>query len=133
VDGDHIGEFGGALVHIVLGTTVLVLGVLRLALRFIRGAPDPHDDKPRIINWLGAATHAALYVFIFAMPITGLLAWIGSWEDVAEIHEIGRLILIPLIGLHVLGALAEHFVFRNDGLLRMLNPDSDVLTRCPDR
>jgi cytochrome b561 len=122
VDGDRMDEFGGALVHILVGTTVLVLGIFRLALRFIRGAPEPHDDKPWILNWVGSGTHAALYVFIFALPVTGLLAWIGSWEEIAEIHEIGRLILIPLIGFHILGALAEHFVFRNDGLMRMLRP-----------
>ncbi len=54
--------------------------------------------------------------------MTGLAGWATNSETFAEFHEIGRLILIPLIGLHVLGALAEHFVFRNDTLVRMLRP-----------
>jgi hypothetical protein len=34
--------------------------------------------------------------------------------------EIGR--RLPLIGVHALGALTEHFIFRNDSLIRMLVP-----------
>jgi cytochrome b561 len=122
LDGADAVPEGGALVHIVVGTTVLVLAAVRLAVRFIRGAPPAHADNPPLVIWVGYATHFALYVMIFAMPITGLAAWFAGAPVVAEVHEIGRLVLIALIGLHVLGALAEHFVFRNDGLLRMLRP-----------
>jgi cytochrome b561 len=114
----------GATLHIAVGVTVLVLAIIRLAIRLTRGAPAAHDDKPAIVNWLGYATHFLLYGFIFAMPLTGALAWFFGIELSAEIHEIGRLILIPTIGLHVLGALAEHFVFKNDSLMRMLRPSS---------
>ena len=56
------------------------------------------------------------------MPLTGAVAWFGGFEISAEIHELGRLILIPLILLHIAGGLAEHFVFRNDTLMRMVRP-----------
>lgn len=124
IDGEPIDEMGGATIHIAVGVTVLVLAIIRLAIRLTRGAPAAHDDKPAIINWLGYATHFLLYGFIFAMPLTGALAWFLGIELSAEIHETGRLILIPTIGLHVLGALAEHFVFKNDTLIRMLRPSS---------
>ena len=124
IDGEPIDEMGGATIHIAVGVTVLVLAIIRLAIRLTRGAPAAHDDKPAIINWLGYATHFLLYGFIFAMPLTGALAWFLGIELSAEIHETGRLILIPTIGLHVLGALAEHFVFKNDALIRMLRPSS---------
>lgn len=122
MDGDPISEMAGATIHIVVGLTILVLAVIRLAIRVTRGAPPPHDDKPAIINWIGYATHLLLYGFIFAMPLTGAIAWFFGVEMSAEIHEIGRLVLIPAIGFHVLGALAEHFVFRNNSLMRMLRP-----------
>lgn len=122
LDGEAIGEMSGAVVHIAVGVTILLLAVIRLAIRLFRGAPPVHDDKPAIINWIGFATHVLLYGFIFAMPITGAIAWFFAVEASAEIHEIGRLILIPAIGFHVLGALAEHFVFKNDSLTRMLRP-----------
>jgi len=119
---DGGGLAGGALVHMVLGSTVLLLALVRVAIRLRRGAPPPHDDKARLLAWAGQATHLALYGMIFAMPLSGLLAWFATSESLAEIHEIGRLVLIGLIGIHVLGALAEHFVFRNDSLLRMFRP-----------
>lgn len=122
VDGDKTDAFAGAAVHIAVGLTVLTLAVARIALRLYRGAPPAHRDKPTILIWIGYATHLLLYVFIVAMPVTGAIAWFGMSEGSAEIHEIGRLILIPLIGLHALGAFAEHFVFRNDALMRMLRP-----------
>jgi cytochrome b561 len=123
IDGDRIDEMGAALLHIGVGSTVLLLAVVRLAVRVTRGAPPGHRDNPAILNWLGRANHMALYGFIFAMPITGALAWFAGIELSAKLHELGRLVLIPLIGLHVLGALVEHFVLRNDSLIRMLKPD----------
>jgi cytochrome b561 len=122
MDGDPVETIGGALVHVGVGVTILLLAVIRLGVRLKRGAPPAHDDKPAIINWLGYGTHFLLYGFIFAMPLTGAIAWFGGIEVSAEIHEFGRLVLIPLIGLHILGGLTEHFVFRNDTLMRMLKP-----------
>ena len=122
LDGESTDEMLGALVHVGVGVTILTLAFVRLAIRLRRGAPPAHDDKPAILKWIGYATHVLLYGFIFAMPLTGALAWFFGVELSAEIHEVGRLVLIPVIGLHVLGALAEHFVFKNDSLMRMLVP-----------
>ncbi len=127
MDGAVPDDMVGALVHAGVGIAVLVLAVLRLTLRLTRGAPGAHDDKPAIFNWLGLVTHWLLYGFIFLMPVTGALAWFAGIEFSAELHELGRLVLIPAIGFHVLGALAEHFVFRNNSLSRMLKPDGRIL------
>lgn len=123
LDGDTTDAMAGAVVHVLVGMSVLVLSLVRVSVRLARGAPAAHEGKPAILNWIGNAVHLCLYGFIFAMPTTGAIAWFGGVEWSAELHEIGRLILIPLIGFHVLGALAEHFVFQNDGLTRMLRPD----------
>ncbi len=123
LNGTAVPEAGGAWIHVAVGLTVLVLAVLRLGIRVQRGVPEVHEDKPAILNWIGVLTHYLLYAFIFIMPISGALAWFLGIEMSAEIHEIGRFVLLPAIGLHVLGALAEHFVFRNNSLLRMLRMD----------
>ena len=117
-----LGLSGGAFVHVVAGSTVLLLAIVRILVRFRRGVPGAHAGKPMFVTWIGEATHIALYVMIFAMPLTGLIAWLFAIEGIAALHEIGRLLFIPIIGLHVVGALAEHFVFRNDGLMRMFRP-----------
>ena len=112
----------GALVHVVAGSLVLLLAFVRVFIRLRRGAPPPHKGKPAFLTWVGEATHLALYAMIFAMPLTGLAAWLFGAEGIGALHEIGRLAFIPIIGLHVIGALAEHFVFKNDGLMRMFRP-----------
>jgi cytochrome b561 len=119
IEGGGERATGGALFHIVVGSAVLVLAVIRLAVRQVRGVPPPHDNPP-IVNWAAHLTHVALYVMIFAMPLTGLVAWFGASETSATFHEIGRLILIGLIGLHVLGALVEQFGLRRSVFARIV-------------
>lgn len=123
--GSAMDDATGAVIHMVAGIAVLALAIVRLSIRLVRGAPLAHDDKHPILNWLGYATHILLYGFIFLMPLTGAIAWFFGVELSAELHEIGRLILVPAIAFHVLGALAEHFVFRNDSLKRMLKATAD--------
>jgi cytochrome b561 len=122
MDGEVSGAIGGALVHAGVGITILVLAIVRVGIRLTRGVPPVHWDKPAVLVWIGYATHMLLYGFIFGMPLTGAVAWFFGVEASAEIHEIGRLVLIPTIGLHAIGALAEHFVFKNNSLIRMLRP-----------
>lgn len=115
----------GALVHMVFGIAVLVLALLRLAIRLRRGTPELDREMPAALRHLAKLVHVLLYSFIIGVPVTGLIAWFGFAEWSAEIHELGRLLLIPAIGLHVLGALAEHFVYRNDSLKRMFKATAD--------
>ena len=122
-DGKQTDDEIESALHIVVGLTIFTLAVVRLAVRMWRGAPEGHSTNPWIVNFAGHAAHLLLYGFLFAMPLTGAIAWFTGLELSAELHELGRLILIPLILLHALGALAEHFVFRTDSLKRMLRAD----------
>lgn len=124
-DGEPIGEdVAWAYLHIAVGVSVLLLSIVRVWVRLTRGAPPAHHDKPAPLIWIAHATHVLLYGFIFFMPLTGAIAWFGLQDWSAEAHEIGQTLLIPLILLHVTGALGEHFVFRNDTLARMLRSGS---------
>ena len=68
--------------HKSIGLTVLGLAVLRLLWRFAN-PPPPMPQSYAPLERLGAhAAHVALYVLIFALPITG---WIhdSAWEGAA--------------------------------------------------
>ncbi len=126
MNGTVSADGAWATLHIGVGLCVLVLATLRLGLRLTRGAPPPPMGNPAIVTWAGILAHLALYLLMFAMPLTGAIAWFGHREIAAELHELGRLLLIPLIGLHVLGALAEHFVFGQNTLLRMFRTEANL-------
>ncbi len=123
VDGKQIDGELGATLHVVVGLTILGLAIVRLFIRIRRGAPEAHATNPRLVNLVGSLAHWLLYGFIFLMPLTGAVAWFTGLELSAELHELGRLVLIPLIGAHVLGALAEHYVFKTNSLRRMLKAE----------
>jgi len=122
-DGRQGEDEIGAALHIIVGLTIFALALLRLGVRMWRGAPEPHSTNPWLVNFAGHAAHVLLYAFLFAMPLTGAVAWFTGLELSAELHELGRLILIPLILLHALGALAEHYVFKTNSLIRMLKAE----------
>lgn len=107
--------------HIVLGSTVLAAAVLRLIDRFlIHGRPPHADGDPTWAVWLAKVTHALIYTVLILMPILGLAAWFTGNDTLAGYHTFLWTPLLVLIGVHISGALAQHFVFRSDALRRMV-------------
>lgn len=106
--------------HIVAGAAILVVAALRLAGRLAHGRPAYPDNDPAWATWLAKATHLLLYAILLAMPVLGLAAWLTESQTIAGLHTALWIPLVALIGLHVAGALMQHFVFRTDVLRRML-------------
>jgi cytochrome b561 len=128
--------------HKSVGITILMLAVVRLVWRLVNPTPPlPTTLKP-YERLLANFTHAALYLLIFAMPITG---WImtsargfpASWfnlfqlpdlvaknralyETMQETHEALAWTLGAVASLHLLAALKHHFVLKDTVLRRML-------------
>ena len=109
--------------HVAFGVAVFALALLRVALRVRRGAPPPPQDEHPALRMAARATHFALYALILLMPVTGGLAWFGGIEAMAGVHGVGKAAILVLVGLHVLGALYQHFYLRTDVLRRMLRPE----------
>ncbi|MDE0174472.1 MAG: cytochrome b/b6 domain-containing protein [Defluviicoccus sp.] len=109
--------------HVAFGIAVFALALMRVALRVRRGAPPPPQDEHPALRMAARATHFALYALILLMPATGGLAWFGGIEAMAELHGAGKAAILVLVGLHVLGALYQHFYLRTDVLRRMLRPE----------
>lgn len=124
LSGATLPESAGAAFHAVVGITILVLAIVRVLIRSGRGVPPPHKDNHPLVNGLSHATHMLLYGFLFFMPITGALAWFTGVELAGVLHELGRLVLIPAILLHLGGALFEEIVLNQRVIRRMVRTKS---------
>lgn len=113
----------GANMHAAIGATILVLALIRLYLRFTRGAPPVPKENPAPLRFVAKATHVLLYALIIGLPLGGAAAWFFGVAPAAGVHSLGTKVLFFVAILHVLGALYEHFVAHTDVLKRMLRPE----------
>ncbi len=60
-------------IHMILGLLVLVLLIVRLVVRLTTRHPDWATAGNRFLDLMGALTHWGLYIFTFAITITGLI------------------------------------------------------------
>lgn len=127
--------------HFMLGLSVLAFLAVRLVARLAGPNPPIAPPPPRWQRAFAGLAHAALYLFMLAMPLLGWLALsadgkaisffglpvpplVGPDEALAErmeeLHELGGTIGYFLVGLHAAAALAHHYLFRDNTLTRML-------------
>ncbi|RPE80983.1 cytochrome b [Vulcaniibacterium tengchongense] len=129
--------------HKSLGLSVLALAALRLAWRAYAGAPRPVPGTPRWQARAASATHALLYLLVFAVPLSGWaydsvsglrpLRWFGLFKVpklaapsqelqplVRDAHEWLFWILIALVAVHAAAAFYHHLFQRDATLARML-------------
>lgn len=130
--------------HKSIGLTILALAVLRLLWRFGSRHPPLPEDIPGWERGTARATHIALYVLLFAMPLSGWLFDSASslrplyWWGVlrmpnltggpdATLKVIGYSLHVTLFWtlftvtvLHVGAAVKHHFIDRDKVLLNML-------------
>ena len=127
--------------HFMLGLTVLLLLLPRIATRLLGQTPPILPEPPASQQMLAKIAHLALYLFMLIMPVLGwlLLSAAGkpipffglhlpaliaenkeSADFIKEIHETIGEIGYFLIGLHVLAALFHHFKQHDNTLTRML-------------
>jgi cytochrome b561 len=128
--------------HKSVGITILALVILRLAWRAVNEHPAlPGNLKP-YERTLARLTHLALYVLLFAMPLTGWtmssargfpVSWFGFftlpdlvpksrplYDALVMTHQTLAWFLFAVVALHVAAALKHHFVHKDDVLRRML-------------
>ena len=128
--------------HKSVGITILGLVILRLAWRWLNEHPPLPENLKRYEQVLARVTHVALYVLLFAMPLSGWMmssargfpvSWFGFfqlpdlvprsrqlYEAFLVTHQTLAWTLFVVIGLHIAGALKHHFVHKDDVLRRML-------------
>jgi len=118
-------EGGGAvgfLPHAALGMAVFVLVLLRIVIRFTRGAPAapgvPGSWQVKAAEW----GHRVLYLLMLAVPLGGMSIWIGGMDN-GEIHGFFATVLMVVAGGHAVVALIHHYVLKDGLIRRMMKPE----------
>ena len=126
VKGKEIGSgtLLSANIHVVVGISILVLAILRVIFRMVRGVPDAPAGQSGPKMWIAAATQVFLYLILFVMPITGAMAWFLGYASMAEIHAYAKPLIILAVIVHFAGALMQHYVAKTDVLVRMMKPEA---------
>ncbi|MGQ0701115.1 MAG: cytochrome b [Panacagrimonas sp.] len=128
--------------HKWIGITILMLACLRAAWRVTHPAPPANPAHPLWQRRAASAAHLALYVLMFAIPLSGwtyssasgypvkyfgvipLPDLVAKSKELAgilkEVHELLGWALVLVLAAHVAGALQHHFLHRDDTLARML-------------
>lgn len=128
--------------HKWLGVTLFALAALRLLWRLSHAAPPLPASMPVWQRHVAEFTHYALYVLLFAIPLTGYsyslaagfpVVYLGVlplpvWMDpnpalkpvLKAVHFWLNMGMAALVFAHAGAALKHHFIDRDDVLKRML-------------
>ncbi|MBI5007743.1 MAG: cytochrome b [Nitrosomonadales bacterium] len=128
--------------HKWIGVTVFMLAVIRVYWRATHRPPAMPDSMANWEKFAAHATHYALYVLIFIIPLSGWLmssakgfqtVWFGVLplpdllnkdkelgDMLLEVHKMLNFLLFGLVLGHVGAALKHHFIERDDILARMV-------------
>jgi cytochrome b561 len=121
------------IAHIILGTIVLLLTVLRIVWWAVADKhPKPPANQPRWQQWIASAVHIALYALLLLMASSGITTLIlsgalpmilggGAIPDLSALipsvaHGAMSKVLLALFVVHV-GAALHHQLIRRDHLL----------------
>lgn len=126
-------------IHRLLGLTLALLVLARLALRVANRTPD--HDTPLLLKLASQASQGAMYLLLVGLPVIGLMQTSAARahptlfgviplpvltahdrdlaDSLGEWHERGAWVLIALIGLHAAAALWHHYGRKDDVLTRM--------------
>ena len=113
-------DISSANIHAYVGIAVLVLTIIRLAVRLSSGTPEAPSGQPALLHYIARVTHVLLYVLIFAMPLSGMAAYYFGIDTAGFVHGGPiKMLLWVVVVMHIFGALIQHFYFRSDVLRRM--------------
>ncbi len=134
-------SLGLIALHKSLGMTVLLLAIIRLAVRMLSDQPAYPSTMTTWQKRAASGTHGALYGLLFALPLSGWLgssasAYSVSWfnlfsfpdfvkpDDTLKdfffaIHEWSWRLLCLLVVIHVAAALKHQFFNKNGVLTQM--------------
>ncbi|WP_345814195.1 cytochrome b/b6 domain-containing protein [Paraburkholderia sp. PREW-6R] len=129
-------------IHKPLGITILVLALIRLVVRFVRGSPPLPASMPEPMKLAAYLSHIAFYILMIALPLLGwgmlsaadypvvvfgvhLPSFLphsnGLHTLLWNAHRTLALCFFALIVLHLAAALL-HALVRRDGVFEAMAP-----------
>lgn len=129
------------MVHISCGSAILILMVARLLVRLKRPAPPITPKPSAMMTGFAHLGHLAIYLLFIALPVIGLVMMYyraRPWfpfgiampyapeadfdlvDTLKGYHALLANLGYWLIGLHAAAALAHHYFWRDNTLLRMM-------------
>ncbi|KAF0676891.1 cytochrome b [Profundibacterium mesophilum] len=114
---------GTAIVHALIGSSILIAMIARLVLRRRHAVPPPPDTEPEMIQKISRGTHYAFYVILIGMPLAGMLAVLTGSQLIAAVHGWTSLLLLLLIAAHFAGAMWH--LFKRDGVVNRMVSERD--------
>ena len=122
-------------IHMILGSVLLVVLVIRLILRLTIRRPAWASTGNEFLDKLGELIHVGFYFFAFLILAFGgliavqrnLIGYVMGTASVTQggegflgaIHQLGWFGVVSLLVLHVGGALYHQFIVKDDLLKRM--------------
>ena len=138
IDNSDPGKLVPLAGHMVWGMVIGVLMIVRLIVRTKSTKPAPADAGNAMLNFGAKAAHWALYILVFAMVGSGLIAAFsadlfaiafgGSGDPLPAdlsaftarvVHGYVASLIMLVVAAHVLGWAFHQFI-RKDGLLKRM-------------
>ena len=118
VDFGRLPADGIIVVHGLIGTSIWLLMLWRLSLRFRYGAPPPPDSLSPLMQKVSRAVHYVFYAILLSMPVFGMLALWLKMGIIGTLHGLAAYALVAFALLHVAGAMMH--LFKGDGVIRRI-------------
>lgn len=118
------------LIHVAIGTTVLLLSLARLWWRRRNTVPKLPSDVSRTEQRVARGTHHLLYTLMIVVPILGLSTIVVPKElarhIIGPMHEWLAYSLFVLALGHIAAAVFYHYMIRRDKILQLMLPGTDI-------
>lgn len=108
----------GFVPHVAIGLAVIFLVVVRVLVRFGRGAPAAPGTPGSLSVMAADWGHRIMYLLMIAVPLGGASVFFLGL-DVGEVHGLAANVLMVVVLGHALMALYHQYVLK-DGLLRRM-------------
>ena len=113
------GNTSNSQIHMLGGLFIILLMAIRVFLRIKFGVPAPTKKTNDPLKFLSTFVHLGIYLILFAIPITGLLAFSTINVNLGIAHKILVNILYLFVIIHLIG-VAFHQIFLGDNIMERI-------------